>query len=364
MAPVTGRWANPTVVGARVTLRPIVADDAGAMWEAVHDPEGNDLTATSAGFTRDEIDAWCASRQEQDERVDLAIVERETGEYAGEVVLNEYDAEQESANLRIALRGPAWYGRGLGGEAVRMAVDHGLRTLGLARITLDVLSRNPRAVRAYARAGFRETGRHEDDGEEWIDMAIEASRLEPDYPIVTERLLLRPLDPETDVEPMHAYRSREDVCRYEPYVPGTLEEMAERLRNPDRVRSTIHAKGQKLSLAIERRDTGAMIGDLILIWHSVADGHAEVGYVLHPDHGGQGFATEATAALVDLAFDGGLRAHRVSARTDELNEPSAALCRRLGLRHEATLVESEWFKGGWSTMLEFAVLDHEWRARR
>jgi RimJ/RimL family protein N-acetyltransferase len=243
-------------------------------------------------------------------------------------------------------------------------VDHGLRTLRLVRISTNVPARDPSAVEDVEQAGFRETARHEDDGEEWIEMTIDASRLVPDYPVVTERLLLRPLDPETDVAPMHAYRSREDVCRYEPYVPGTLEEMAERLRNPDRVRSTIDAKGQKLSLAIERRDTGAMIGDLILIWHSVADGHAEVGYVLHPDHGGQGFATEATAALVDLAFDGGLRAHRVSARTDELNEPSAALCRRLGLRHEATLVESEWFKGGWSTMLEFAVLDHEWRARR
>ena len=143
---------------------------------------------------------------------------------------------------------------------------------------------------------------------------------------------------------MHAYRSLEEVCRYVPFVPGTLEEMVERFRNPDRVRPTIRAEGDVLSLAIERRDTGAMIGDLVLFWHSETDGHAEVGYVLLRDHAGQGFATEATAALIELAFDGGLPVHRVTARLDERNVASAAVCRRLGMRLEATYVEGEWFR--------------------
>jgi RimJ/RimL family protein N-acetyltransferase len=190
------------------------------------------------------------------------------------------------------------------------------------------------------------------------------ARLEPDYPIVTERLLLRPLNDEGDVAGMHAYRSLEDVCRYVPFSPCSLEEMAERFRNPDRLRSAVDAEGDVLSLAIERRDTGEMIGDLVLFWHSEADGHAEVGYVLHPDHGGQGFATEATAALIDLAFDGGLPVHRVTARLDQRNGASAAVCHRLGMRLEATYVDGEWFKGEWTTLLVFAVLDREWVARR
>jgi RimJ/RimL family protein N-acetyltransferase len=140
--------------------------------------------------------------------------------------------------------------------------------------------------------------------------------------------------------------------------------MAERFRDPERTRSVIDAEGQVLSLAIERRDTGAMIGDLVLFWHSVADGHAEVGYVLHPDHEGEGLATEATAALVDLAFDGGLPVHRVSARMDQRNTGSAALVRRLGMRHEATYVDGEWFKGEWTTLLVFGLLRSEWEALR
>jgi len=362
--PVTGRWRKPTIRGERVVLRPIVAADADAMWETVHDAEGNDLTATTASFTREQIEAWCASRASQDDRLDLAVVDAATGEYAGEVVLNEPDPESDAANFRIALRGPAHYGRGLGTEATRLVVDHGLRTIGLSRITLTVLARNRRARRVYEKVGFREVGRHLDDGEDWVEMAVDASRLEPDYPIVTERLLLRPLDQPGDVAAMHAYRSRDEVCRYVPFSPGTLEEMTERFRDPERVRSTIDAEGQVLSLAIERRDTGEMIGDLVLFWHSVADGHAEVGYVVHPDHAGRGFATEATAALVDLAFDGGLPVHRVSARLDERHEASAAVCRKLGMRLEATHVDGEWFKGEWTTLLVHALLRREWEQRR
>jgi RimJ/RimL family protein N-acetyltransferase len=153
-----------------VTLRPVTVSDADAMWQMVNDPEGNDLTATAASFTFEQIRDWCAGRAEQQERLDLAIVENATGEYAGEVVLNEYDPQTETANFRISLRGPRWYGRGLGTEATRLIVRHGLDTIGLRRITLAVLARNPRAQRVYEKSGFRRTGEFVEDGEQWIEM--------------------------------------------------------------------------------------------------------------------------------------------------------------------------------------------------
>ena len=63
--PVTGTWRKPTITGERVLLRPITAEDAEAMWEAVQDPEGRDLTATTATFTREQVAAWAASRADQ-----------------------------------------------------------------------------------------------------------------------------------------------------------------------------------------------------------------------------------------------------------------------------------------------------------
>jgi RimJ/RimL family protein N-acetyltransferase len=169
-----GRWKKPTLQGDIVTLRPMVVTDADAMWEATNDPEGRQLTHTTATFTPAQIRDWCASRGEQDERLDLTVVENSTGEIAGEAVLNEYDPEHDSANFRISLRGPAWYGRGLGTEATRLIVDHSLHSIGLRRITPSVLAHNPRAQRAYEKAGFRVTGvEHDDDGEDWVLMAID-----------------------------------------------------------------------------------------------------------------------------------------------------------------------------------------------
>ncbi|MEO8102528.1 MAG: GNAT family protein [Betaproteobacteria bacterium] len=62
----------------------------------------------------------------------------------------------------------------------------------------------------------------------------------------------------------------------------------------------------------------------------------EIGYWLRPDAVGTGYATEAVTLLTRLAFDS-LQAERVEIRCDALNLRSAAVPRRLGFVHEATM---------------------------
>lgn len=62
----------------------------------------------------------------------------------------------------------------------------------------------------------------------------------------------------------------------------------------------------------------------------------EIGYWLHVNYTGQGYITETVTALTTFAFDT-LAARRVEIRCDAQNERSAAVPRRLGFRHEATL---------------------------
>ena len=50
-------------------------------------------------------------------------------------------------------------GQGLGTEATRLTVDWGFTVLGLHNIMLSVAAWNRRAIRAYAKVGFRELGR-------------------------------------------------------------------------------------------------------------------------------------------------------------------------------------------------------------
>jgi RimJ/RimL family protein N-acetyltransferase len=176
----------------------------------------------------------------------------------------------------------------------------------------------------------------------------------------TERLLLRPLS-ERDVEALVAYRSRVDVCHYVPFTPMSHDDVAERLAT-QWARTELTDEGQALTLGIEVVESGRLVGDVVLFWHSRLHGGGELGYVINPDDGGHGYATEAAAEMVRFGFEV-IGLHRIVARVDERNAASARLLRRLGMREEARLVENEFFKGEWTNELDFAILAVEWNAR-
>ncbi|MEN9730935.1 MAG: hypothetical protein RL488_245 [Actinomycetota bacterium] len=135
-----------------VTLVQLDSSFFEEVFAAVNEPETLRLTATKKTFTESEIRDWLATRPGAPQRIDWAILHQ--GEYVGEVVLNEFNEAKATMNLRIALAGPAVFGRGFGSEAVALAVDYGLETLGLSKITLEVLVDNPRAIGAYEKVGF------------------------------------------------------------------------------------------------------------------------------------------------------------------------------------------------------------------
>jgi RimJ/RimL family protein N-acetyltransferase len=187
--------------------------------------------------------------------------------------------------------------------------------------------------------------------------------LRPSYPISTLRLRLRPLGLE-DTEELLAYRGRADVCRYLPFEPIDEQVLAARLAG-NLGRREITAEGQSLTLGAELAASGRLVGDVTLFFHSALHGGGEIGYAFHPDIAGEGYATEACTAVLNLAFDKheGLGLHRVLARMDARNSASARLASRLGMRLEAHRRSSEMFKGEWSDVAIYAMLDHEWHAR-
>jgi RimJ/RimL family protein N-acetyltransferase len=178
-----------------------------------------------------------------------------------------------------------------------------------------------------------------------------------DFELRTERLLLR-RHREDDLDRLAEIRSLDEVKRYLYGDPETREQVAEKLAS--RISSTrLEEDDDWVVLAVERLDDGLLLGDVTIYQRSVEHRQAEVGWIFHPDAGGHGYATEASRALIDWAFKE-LGSHRVFARTDARNLPSAALCRRLGMREEAHLRENEIFKGEWGEERIFAILDREW----
>jgi RimJ/RimL family protein N-acetyltransferase len=185
--------------------------------------------------------------------------------------------------------------------------------------------------------------------------------VKPAYPVQTDRLLLRPFAV-TDFGALLAIQSRADVARYLYWDPRTAAEVRETLET--KVCATaIVSEGDNLSLAAVLRESDQLIGDCSLLWASAEHRQAEIGFVFHPDHHGCGYATEAAAALLELAFDG-LRAHRVFGRLEARNTASARVLERLGMRNEAHLVENEHVKGEWQSEVVYALLEGEWRTGR
>ncbi|SMH29149.1 aminoglycoside 6'-N-acetyltransferase [Rathayibacter oskolensis] len=178
-------------------------------------------------------------------------------------------------------------------------------------------------------------------------------------PIRTERLLLRPLSLEDAAD--HAkYQGDPEAVRYLRWPVRTPEQSRAHLlvRLPS---DRLAADGDVVVLAMVPADgpsAGRVIGDLTLIVSSAAQGAVEIGWVLHPEAQGLGFATEGARALLSLAFDE-LGAHRIVAQLDDRNTASARLCERLGMRLEAHHLEDEHSKGEWTSTLVYALLARE-----
>jgi RimJ/RimL family protein N-acetyltransferase len=125
----------------------------------------------------------------------------------------------------------------------------------------------------------------------------------------------------------------------------------------------IRDEGDCISFAVVLPASGSVIGEVSLVLRSTEHGGGEIGYALHPDHHGRGFATEAANEMLRLGFDEyGL--HRIMAKCSALNTASARLMERLGMRREGHLVGVRRFKGRWRDELVYAILADEWRLRR
>lgn len=207
------------------------------------------------------------------------------------------------------------------------------------------------------------------------------------WPLRTARLELRPVRLE-DAAAMADYRGIPAVTSFVPFDPQSVADVETAIRDRwNRVTET----GGNVELVAEL--DGRVVGDVVVFWHAADDdsrgdrpapaaahgadgahggdgagegapradaahGSAEIGWVVHPEVGGRGLATEAAGALIDYAF-GALGIRRLVARVDALNAPSRRVCEKLGMRAEAHLLENEWFKGRWGDEVDYALLARE-----
>ncbi len=79
-------------------------------------------------------------------------------------------------------------------------------------------------------------------------------------PIRTERVLMR-LMTEADIDAVHSYQSRDDVCRYLLFEPRDRDTVAAKVRE-HATHTRLEKDGDYLQLAVERLTDGRVLGDL------------------------------------------------------------------------------------------------------
>lgn len=143
-------------------------------------------------------------------------------------------------------------------------------------------------------------------------------RIEPE--LRTERAALRPWRPD-EADRLLDIVSRRVVTQWlgkpEPWTRAQVDAFIAGNRT---------TTGVPIRIAIVPVDTGVPVGTIML---EGVSGDPQLGWFLHPDAQGRGWASEAGAAMLDVAV--GTGEPRVWAGMWPHNTASAAVCRRIGM---------------------------------
>jgi aminoglycoside 6'-N-acetyltransferase len=186
--------------------------------------------------------------------------------------------------------------------------------------------------------------------------------------IETERLILRPMAL-TDVDDLLEYQSHPEIVRYIPWPERTREQVLEAAEKTIATgKFDLQEEGDYIVLVwelkngpgVENNEIGQVIGQSNMGLRSKRDSCADIGWVTHKGFQRNGYAFEATYALMKHAFEN-FPLHRLIADIDTRNPESAAMAEKLGMRREGEFKDSEFFKGEWCSMWQYAILKSEFK---
>ncbi|MFG2816595.1 GNAT family N-acetyltransferase [Streptomyces sp. NPDC048410] len=156
-----------------------------------------------------------------------------------------------------------------------------------------------------------------------------------------------------DAELLHGWRSDPVTAHHMGIWPVALSAVRERIE----LDIEDNERDDFLILTADRTP----VGHVALTGQSLANGTAEVELLLDPRHRGQGHATAALDALVDLAF-GELPMYRLTAETHTTNTPALTVLTRSGFTQEGTSRAACLHRGSRLDVAVFALLRPEWEA--
>lgn len=124
-----------------------------------NDPEIAALLAgTTRAWSRADLIAWVDHHRTAADEAFFVIAD-ERDQAIGHVALYRIDPQAGTAEFGILLGDRAVWGKGVGTQVTRFAIEYAFEVLGLRRIYLEVLDTNKRARHVYEKLGFVVEGR-------------------------------------------------------------------------------------------------------------------------------------------------------------------------------------------------------------
>lgn len=180
------------------------------------------------------------------------------------------------------------------------------------------------------------------------------------WPKRTERLVLRRAG-EHDIDALWQHRGRDDVGEWLGWHPVDRADWEASM--PARLPDT-------LVFELDGRIIGDVLVSVGSAWsqREVRDRavgvQAELGWTMHPDFEGRGYASEAVREVIRVCFEE-LGLHRIQAGAFTPNEPSQKLMRRVGMRLESSSLRDALHRDhGWVDGVMYGLLAEEWRRQR
>jgi diamine N-acetyltransferase len=155
------------IYGERIRFRGVEKDDLLTFVTWINDPEVLEGIGIYLPYSMAEEQDWfdkMLSRPAEERNLAIEVKElnpqeEESWKMIGSCGFFNYDRRNDCAEFGIMIGDKTYWNHGFGTEAVHLLVQHGFHTLNLNRIYLRVLETNPRAIRAYEKAGFIHEGR-------------------------------------------------------------------------------------------------------------------------------------------------------------------------------------------------------------
>jgi diamine N-acetyltransferase len=156
------------IYGERVRLRALEVADLPHFVTWLNDPDVRQGLLMHNPVAQAEEENWYQRMlQRPVDQHAMGIEVRQQGEadvetswnLVGSLAFDHIDWRVAAAEFGILIGDKSYWDHGHGTEAVRLLVKHGFETLNLNRIYLHVFENNPRAIRAYEKAGFTLEGR-------------------------------------------------------------------------------------------------------------------------------------------------------------------------------------------------------------